>query len=88
MSHLGSCALEFLQSVLQPLHLLGELPPFCPQQVAVELHELQEALGRGVVEVLLVLLVLDAHLVHAGVGVRDELADGGLDLRLEGQKSL
>lgn len=63
-SHLRRRRLELLQAVLQALHLLAELGAFLPQQVAVELHELQETLGCGVVEVFLILLVLGTHLIR------------------------
>lgn len=65
LSDLRGCGQELLQAVLEPLHLLGQLGVLLPQQVAVELHKLQEALWGGVVEVFLILLVLDAHLLGA-----------------------
>lgn len=61
---LRGCGQELLQAVLEPLHLLGQLGVFFPQQVAVQLHKLQETLWGGVVEVFLILLVLDTHLLH------------------------
>lgn len=63
LSDLRGCGQELLQAVLEPLHLLGQLGVFLPQQIAVQLHKLQEALWGGVVEVFLILLVLDAHLL-------------------------
>lgn len=53
-----------MQAVVKPLHLLGQLCVFFPQQIAIQLHKLQETFWGGVVEVLLILLVLDTHLLY------------------------
>lgn len=63
---LRGCRQEFLQAVLKALHLLGQLCAFLPQQIPIQLHKLQETLWGGVVEVFLILLVLDTHLLYVG----------------------
>lgn len=47
--YLSRGAVELLETVLQPLHLVGEVFALLAQQTAIQLDLLQERLGRGVV---------------------------------------
>lgn len=61
---------QLVQAVLEALRVVGVLLALGRQHVLVQLDELQEGLGGGVVEAPLALAELERHLCVAGVGGR------------------